>query len=196
MIERVPIGEIWLTPQTLYDPSFQRIRRLAASRRIGVRLVGQGDQTSLGDWSVRVLWPPRRLGRVGRNEGGVVLRIDGPRGCVLLPGDAPIAVEDRLAPSIGPCPVLKLGHHGSETSTGPGWLTALEPHLALVSASPSLHARFPGARLRKRLRAAGVTLYETSRWGAIRVGLGLPSPVVAPYRTEPLPLKPLLLADR
>jgi hypothetical protein len=95
-------------------------------------------------------------------------------------------VERRLSARLGPCAVLKLGHHGSVGSTGPAWLAALKPEVAVASASRFRADRFPGPSLRGRLSAERVTLYETWRFGAVRVRFSDP-PFVIPHRDDSPP---------
>ena len=184
VLERVPVGEVWLGRATLDDPALLRVRRVAAARGVPLRVVSRGDRASVGSWTARVLWPPEGSLPSHRNDAGVVLRIEGSEGCVLLPADVSQAVEAKILGSLRPCAVLKLGHHGSRTSTGPRWLEALDPELAVASASRGRTARFPAVQVRARLNARGVTLYETARFGAVRVSFGPGSAVVAPYRVE------------
>jgi competence protein ComEC len=186
VVDRARIAEIWIPPSMLEDPSIRGLRRRAAARAIPLRLASAGHEATIGEWRVRVLWPPEGLRPPGRNEGGLVLRIEGPEGCMLLPGDVPGGVEERLAPGLSRCAALKLGHHGSRTSTSPAWLHVLDPEIGIASASSSFADRFPAAEVRARLRGASVTLYETYRWGAIRVRLLRPFPVVVPFLLEPL----------
>jgi competence protein ComEC len=186
VVDRARIGELWIPPSMLEDPSVRDLRRRAAARRIPLRLAAAGHEASIGDWRVRVLWPPEGLRPPGRNEGGLVLRVEGPEGCLLLPGDVPGGVEEALVHELSRCALLKLGHHGSRTSTSPAWLRALDPEVGIASASASFADRFPAADVRARLRDASVTLYETYRWGAIRVRLERPFPVVVPFLLEPL----------
>jgi competence protein ComEC len=187
VLERLEVGEIWIGAPTLDDAAFREVRRLAAARRIPLRLVSAGESTRVHAWNVDVLWPPRGADPRRRNDGSLVLRLRSGEGCVLLPSDAPVRVERQLLGDLGACSVLKLGHHGSATSSGERWLGKLEPEVAVASASASRAQRFPAPEVRQRLRRTHVTLYETARWGAVRLRFADGNPVAVPYRLEPLP---------
>jgi competence protein ComEC len=176
-------AEIWIAAATADDADFARVRLTAARRGVPLRVVAAGHVRRVGSWRARVLWPPPGYRPNHRNAGSLVVRFEGPGGCALLPGDAPLEVERRLARSLTPCSVLKLGHHGSEGSSGARWLAALAPELAVASASRVRADRFPGVALRERLRERRVTLYETSRVGAVRVCFAEPF-FVLPHRTD------------
>ena len=184
VIDRLPVGEVWVGVATLEDPAFDPVRRAAARRGVTIRVVSRGVTAPIGSWRVTVLWPPAGYRPQTRNEVGLVLRFEGPTGCALLPADVPGRVERVLADSIRPCTLLKVGHHGSRTSTGEGWLDRVRPDVG-----SGARARLGGtgaAEVAARLRRHGVTVYETARFGAIRVAFGPGSPVVSPYLTEPL----------
>jgi competence protein ComEC len=183
VLRRVPVEEIWIAAATADDADFARVRLAAARRGVPLRVVAAGHVRRVGSWRARVLWPPPGYRPNHRNAGSLVVRFEGPGGCALLPGDAPLEVERRLARSLTPCSVLKLGHHGSEGSSGARWLAALAPELAVASASRVRADRFPGVALRERLRERRVTLYETSRVGAVRVCFAEPF-FVLPHRTD------------
>ena len=184
VLERVPVGEMWLSPQAYASPALEPLRRRAAARRIPLRLVVAGTQGRLGTLHLRVLWPPAALHTTSRNRGSVVLRVDGPHGCALLAGDVPADVEHRLAAREAPCEVLKLAHHGSRSSSDALWLARLRPWVALASAGHRRHAPLPHPEVLERLRAARVTLYATYRVGAIRVRFLPAGIVVEPHLVE------------
>jgi competence protein ComEC len=190
VVERFDVGEIWVSPLTVDDPSLRRVREAAATRGVPLRIVVSGYEARLGEWRARALWPPPGLRPSSRNDGGLVVRLEGPAGCAILPADASLAVEQELAAGVSRCALLKLGHHGSETSSGPLWLAELDPDIAIASASCYRAGQFPSPAVRDRLRARHVTLYETARFGAVRVRL-TDRPVVLPYRTDALADPPM-----
>jgi competence protein ComEC len=67
------------------------------------------------------------------NECSIGLRIDFCASSVLFVGDAEHAEEARLDPG-GPVTLLQVAHHGSETSTTPGFLAKARPSYAVISA--------------------------------------------------------------
>jgi competence protein ComEC len=67
------------------------------------------------------------------NECSIALRIDFRASSVLFTGDAEHDEEARLDPG-GAVTLLQVGHHGSETSTGPAFLGKVKPRYAVVSA--------------------------------------------------------------
>jgi competence protein ComEC len=106
-----------------------------------------------------------------RNDRSCVLAVDGSGGRLLLTGDIGSGVEPAIVSALGPArpTVLVVPHHGSRYSSGPAFIAALRPTLALVSAG--WHNRFghPHPLVLQRYRAAGVPLMNTAMRGAVQV---------------------------
>src|SRR5205807_452585 len=64
------------------------------------------------------------------NEHGVVLRVSYGTVRLLFQADAGVPVEARLARTVGPVGLLKVGHHGSRSATWEAWLDELTPNEA------------------------------------------------------------------
>lgn len=106
------------------------------------------------------------------NDDSQVLLVEDDRHAFLFTGDAGIAVEDRLRLSFSAgtaSRVLKTGHHGSATSTSPGFLARVSPSLAVVSCAAGNPFGFPHATVLKHLRKCGVPWLCTAWSGHVRV---------------------------
>ena len=64
--------------------------------------------------------------------------------------------------------VLKVGHHGSNTSTGYRFLNAVNPEYGVISVGKGNDYGHPHAEPMSRLRQAGVTILRTDELGAIQ----------------------------
>ena len=96
----------------------------------------------------------------------------------LLVGDAEAPEErwllDRAAhdPAVAAmlrADVLKVGHHGSRTSSTPAFLAAVAPRLALVSVGAGNTYGHPSVDVVQRLRAGGAEVLRTDQLGSIVV---------------------------
>jgi competence protein ComEC len=88
----------------------------------------------------------------------------------MLTGDAPIGIEDYIAASYGELiqsDVLKLGHHGSKTSSGEVFLKTVLPTYAIVSAGRDNRYGHPHAEVIDRAKAVGATILSTTESGTI-----------------------------
>jgi len=109
--------------------------------------------------------------RASANDGSFVLRLAFGRSSVLLPGDLEIAGEHSVLSRLRRTTVLKLGHHGSRTSTSDALLDVVRPAVAVASAGHPSPFGHPHGEVIDRLRARGVPFWSTSVVGSVRVEL-------------------------
>jgi competence protein ComEC len=147
--------------------------------------VAAGDALETEALVLRALWPPAAFAPPTSNAGSLVIRAETADTCALLTGDAPAEVERALSSALAPCAVLKLGHHGSATSSDPRFLDAVGATVAIASAGDRPRSPLPHTRVRARLYARAVSLWWTRRDGAVRVTLARPGPLVAPWLVAP-----------
>jgi competence protein ComEC len=112
--------------------------------------------TSWGGWSADV------------NDDSVVLLVEYAGFRAVLAGDAGIGAEEALRSRIGPVDLLKVGHHGSRTSSGATWLSELSPRLAIVSVGANSYGH-PAREVLDRLGAHHASIWRTDREGTISV---------------------------
>jgi competence protein ComEC len=89
---------------------------------------------------------------------------------VLLTGDAGTGIEEYLVRTYGTAlrsEVLKLGHHGSNTSSSETFLTAVQPALAIVSAGADNRYGHPHPAVVARAEAVGARTLSTADEGTI-----------------------------
>ncbi|HEX8848591.1 MAG TPA: DNA internalization-related competence protein ComEC/Rec2 [Gemmatimonadaceae bacterium] len=90
----------------------------------------------------------------------------------LFTGDAEGPEEDWLLanePGLLQADVLKVGHHGSVTSTTPAFLAAVRPRVALVSVGAGNSYGHPGSAVMRDLARAGAEVLRTDRLGTVIV---------------------------
>ncbi|MCS7311659.1 MAG: DNA internalization-related competence protein ComEC/Rec2 [Acidobacteria bacterium] len=132
---------------------------------------------SIGPLTWRVLHPPPDYQPPSVNEASLVLTVTYGGVRILLTGDIEKAAEGRLVRDYGPdlqATVLKVAHHGSQTSTTPAFLEAVRPRWALCSAGARNRFGFPHPEVVRRLQDADVRVLCTSETGQVRL-LVLPS---------------------
>lgn len=137
-----------------------------------------GDAIAVGGCGAAdVLWPAPGVAAAAKHphEAMVVLRVHAPsassRAAVLLMGDADQGVERALMDGGAPlaADVLKVGHHGSRTSSSGPFLDAVRPSSAVVSCGRRNRYGHPHAATLLRLAARGVAVRRTDRDGDVEV---------------------------
>ena len=118
-----------------------------------------GDRLRIDDVELEFLWPEDDAG-TDANEGSLSFRLTAYGFRYVNTGDAGVHVEEailaRLAPERLRADLLKLGHHGSRTSSSVAWLRATRPAIAVVSAGRDNRYGHPHAITLARLDSARV----------------------------------------
>lgn len=136
-----------------------------------------------------LLHPPvAAMTGASENDRSCVLRVSGPGGRLLLPGDLEVAGEQRLVDSGADlrADVLVTPHHGSASSSSVGFVAAVAPRVVLHSAGYRNRWGFPRAEVMARYEALGAQQWVTGRDGALTVLLqpGRPPAVSAARATR------------
>ncbi len=135
-----------------------------------------GLRMRIDDVTLEVLSPDDR-GADAANEGSLVFRLTVRGFRYLNTGDAPAAVERRILAERGAAAVqadlLKLGHHGSRTSSDLQWLRAVAPSVAVISVGAGNRYGHPHPETLARLDSARIgRVWRTDTEGTLCVEVG------------------------
>ena len=103
------------------------------------------------------------------NEQSLVLSLDFMGKSWLFCGDAPVSLERKILydhPDLS-CDILKVGHHGSKTSTCSDWVATLQPEVAIISVGQRNPYGHPDEEVIQRLESFGVRIIRTDQEGTI-----------------------------
>jgi competence protein ComEC len=147
-----------------YEALLDEARRL----NIPVESMAAGDHFDFGGTQVEVLAPPVGYvpGPGASNDDSLVLRIAYGQTSVLLEGDAQAASEQHMLGEALHSDLLKVGHHGSKTSTTPRFLAAVAPKYAVVSVAHHNPYGHPKMDILRRLQDDHVRTFRTDALGA------------------------------
>jgi competence protein ComEC len=120
-----------------------------------------------------------------KNDRSCVLLVETKHYSMLLPGDIGSSAEERLMISrdMG-IDLLVSPHHGSATSSGPGFLNHVEPQLVLISAGYRNKFGHPHSDVMNRYRVRDIISLNTAETGAITVTTGA-QPHISYRRSQP-----------
>jgi competence protein ComEC len=141
----------------------------AASLHVRVVSLRAGDAFSFGPAQVTVLAPFRNYqpGPEPTNNDSLVMRVAYGATSVMLEGDAEAPVEQAMLAESGlASTLLKVGHHGSITSTRPEFLARVAPQWAVISCGLRNRYGHPRIEVLQELEAAGVRTFSTDINGA------------------------------
>ena len=169
-----------LRPEIVYDAGFvlgqTGYRELLATfqtRGIAWQRVRPGTSHTIDGIAFDFLAPDSAwaAARDDPNDASTVVRLRVGVHRFLFMGDAESGEEQWLLERLGPdalqATVLKVGHHGSRTSTSEAFLEAVRPRLALVSVGANNSYGHPNPEVMQRLAAQGATVLRTDQLGTV-----------------------------
>lgn len=160
--------ELWVSLPAHAD-AFTDLLNQARALGTNVRFLHAGDRIPWGDEQIAVLSPDASYSNPAapRNDDSLVLRVQFGASSILLEGDAEAPSEHAMlaAGVITPVTLLKVGHHGSLTSTTPEFLAAAAPHSAVISTGLNNHFGHPRPEILNRLASQRTLTYRTDQFG-------------------------------
>lgn len=118
---------------------------------------------------IEVLGPPENFVATDSNGTSIVARLRYGRTAVMLAADAPITEEQAILAANRPVrsDLLKVGHHGSRSSTGDAFLSAVLPLYAAISAGAGNRYGHPTEEVLGRLSEHGIPIGRTDEEGTM-----------------------------
>lgn len=138
-----------------------------------VVVLKQGDVLRDRDFEIRCLSPVAGAHYADDNAASMVLAVDYDRKTVLFCGDATKESEALFARTVGHVDVLKVGHHGSSTSTSDLLLDATSPSYAVISCDREGSYHHPHKETIDALQAHHIPTMVTDDCGAVSYVKGL-----------------------
>ena len=170
IIKMFPVKEIWTSKCSLKErkPDWQKFIREANKRNIPIRHVHRGILWKENFFEIRTLHPVENV-CVEANEGSVTLRLKGLGHSAVLTGDLTVAGEKEIMKTdiYLKSDVLKLGHHGSKTSSSVPFVTAINPTYAIIPSGRRNKFRHPHKQVLNRLDSLHIPYINTAQKGTI-----------------------------
>ena len=134
-------------------------------------IASRGEKIVLGDGvELEILSPAGPVRGNDTNAASVVAKLTYGQISFLFTGDAPQAIENYLANKDGEklnVDVLKVGHHGSDTSSSPQFLAATSPAVAVISVGQENRYGHPKQSVLDLLNKNGVKIFRTDLEGVL-----------------------------
>ena len=167
VLSAVPVDLI-LSPVLEWDTQvFHNMTYNATRQGTPILVPNEGDEFRLGDAVITILhcWPEAWT----TNDMSIVLRVDYGENSVLFTGDAEMMSEYMMIDSGLPlkADVLKVGHHGSDSSSTVEFLNAVSPKYAVISCGYGNAYGHPRRGPLSSLKLLDVTLFRTDLQGTI-----------------------------
>lgn len=165
-----PTAAVYAPTKTYASNVFDDFVYYADQQRREIIIPAPGSRIDAGELTVTVLGPVKSYAET--NDTSIVLKVEYGETSFLFTGDMEVAAENDMLDYWGDqmdwnVDVLKVGHHGSDTSTGYRFLNAVMPTYGVISVGEGNSYGHPHDEPISRLKQAGVTLLRTDELGHV-----------------------------
>lgn len=170
VIKTFDIGQIVMPKESSNTQTFRDVLTAIAGKGLKPIEAKAGVKLDLGSEVYAELLAPNSSGYEDINDYSAVLRLVYGKNSFLFTGDAETKSESEmlhLGSSKLKVDVLKVGHHGSKTSSTSDFLKLVAPKYAIISVGKGNTYGHPTAEALDRLGSVGATIYRTDESGTI-----------------------------
>ncbi len=166
-LKKVPAGHVLCSTDTGETRAWESFKKYVDQRGLTIEKPAPGDVFRLGSAVVTVIGPVQE--NEENNNNSIVLRIVYGKTSFLFTGDCerPEEMQILLSKPELESDVLKVGHHGSYTSTSYVFLRAIMPTYAVISCAKNSEYGHPHSEVLSRLRDADCVVFRTDLQGDI-----------------------------
>ena len=182
LFKNFTIKQIYDNGQSANTAMYKNYLKNIKAKNIAYKALKKGDSFSLGDVKFAVLAPgtiftkdnTEGVSQSGlTNNNSVVCRMTYGDFSIMFTGDAQKEAEEAIFKAYKgkslESTILKVGHHGSKTSSSPAFVKAVAPQAATISCANGNQYKFPHEPTMKTLQQNKIDIYRTDRNGAISI---------------------------
>jgi len=166
------VGQLWLAdvPEVKHHVGVRRLIQRVQAQGGNVRWLKRGENFVFGGRKGQVLWPPAGYAPSNPNNASLVLSFQLENGVrILFPGDIEAKVEAEIvAYGMQAQDMMLMPHHGSATSSTPGFVRAAMPKVVIAQTGYANRYGFPRLQVVRRYERASAQVWDTSH-GAVMV---------------------------
>ena len=169
VLEAFPVGEVWDPGVPHTTQTFQRWLELIDQKEIPFAETRAGMSVDLGGGAKMAVLHPQNPSSSRLNDASIVTRLVFGKVSFLFTGDAEIPAEQEIIAFTSNLrsTVLKVGHHGSTTSSSPDFMDRINPTYAVISSGEGNRYFHPHQEVLDRLRNKGIKTFRTDLHGTI-----------------------------
>ncbi|MCL7962777.1 MAG: ComEC/Rec2 family competence protein [marine benthic group bacterium] len=182
VVAEFPVGAVLDSGDPLPRAGYRRLLAATSEKQIPWLRARNGVRIRVDEIEILVLGPDSSTSdagsakRTSSNETSLMLRITAGDFRYVTTGDATaeeeIQVLSRWPAESLRADVLKVGHHGSRTSSSAAWLDAVRPTVAIISAGAGNRFGHPHPEVVQRIRRAGIPeVWRTDRRGTLCIDI-------------------------
>ena len=166
VINNIDIDKIYLPEIQTNTKTYQDVLEAIKNKNKKIKSFKKGDKFSVGEAEFEVM-TDSILDKNNLNLSSNIIRMTFNGTSFLFTGDA--ETENEKTINWEQTDVLKVGHHGSTTSTSQKFLNQIKPKYAIISVGKNNDYGHPKEKILERLKKVGSEIYRTDECGTIEI---------------------------
>lgn len=166
VINNIDVDKIYLPQIQTNTKTYEDVLQAIQNKNKKISSLKKGDKFKIGDAEAEVM-TDSILDKNNLNLSSNIIRLEFNGISFLFTGDAEI--ENEKTTTWPQTDILKVGHHGSTTSTSQNFLNQIKPKYAVISVGKNNDYGHPKEQTLQRLEKIGSEIFRTDECGTIEI---------------------------
>ena len=172
VLESVTVRNVMIPDCDYSSATWTNVLETIEKKNINVIFSDAGKTLDIGEAKLKILAPSdKMLSGKEANDYSIVAKVTYGETSFMLTGDAESDSEAEILKAFSKadlkCNVLKVGHHGSSTSSSQAFLDAVNPEIALISCGKGNDYGHPHKETMQKLGDMGINIFRTDEMGTV-----------------------------
>lgn len=170
ILKNMKVKNLIICKQAKDSQLYKQITQICKEKQINTIYVQKGDKFKIQSLIIEILHPNENLiSENPLNNNAIVCKVTFNNTKILFTGDIEKIAEDKLKKEDLKADILKVGHHGSKTSTTEEFLNKINPKIALIGVGLNNKFGHPNNEVIQRLKDKNIKIYRTDQNGEIKI---------------------------
>ena len=163
IINNFSIGKIFMPNVKTNTKTFEDVIDAAKNKGLQIETPKIGDEFTVGSANCGVVYVG--ADKENLNLSSIIIKLNYNNLSYLFTGDAEAEIENKI--DVGKINILKVAHHGSDTSSSEKFVKETAPEVAIISVGKDNSYGHPSDEIIKRYEEVGSKIYRTDEVGNI-----------------------------
>lgn len=175
LLKNMKVKNVIISEQYKTSSIYEQFKQICKKQNIQIIYVRSGDEIRIKDLAFKILHPKSKENQISENplnNNAIVCMVKYKNRRILFTGDIEKVAENEMVKEYTnglKADILKVGHHGSKTSTTKEFLDFINPSVALIGVGQNNKFGHPNEDVIKRLEEKNIQIYRTDEMGEISV---------------------------
>lgn len=175
LLKNMKVKNVIISEQYKTSSIYEQFKQICKKQNIRIIYVRAGDEIRIKDLAFKILHPQSKGNQISENplnNNAIVCMVKYKNRRILFTGDIEKVAENEMVKEYTnglKADILKVGHHGSKTSTTKEFLDLINPSVALIGVGQNNKFGHPNEDVIKRLEEKNLQIYRTDEMGEISV---------------------------